>query len=91
MTGSDAVYTQEGNRKEIEWKNTDVEFPILSTKRMAKGGNLVGYGESGGVVLGADDTKDAFVSHGDVYFMKLLIPKKFQRPKQGFAGHGVAA
>ena len=42
MSGADAVYTQEGNNKEIEWTNADVDFQILSTKRIAKLGNLVG-------------------------------------------------
>ena len=67
MTGTDAVYTQEGNKKDLEWTNTNVEFHILSTKKMTRGGNVVGYAEHGGVVMGTNvATKDYFISHGDV-------------------------
>ena len=63
---------------------------------MTAGGCIGGYGETKGLVYDPNlETKDGFIAHGGVYFMKLLIPKTFQRTtgilKQGFAGHGVGA
>ena len=67
IAGENAAYTQEGNTKDLDWRNNDVEFHILSTRRMTRGGNFVGYGGHGGVVAGPNtSTNDACIAHGEV-------------------------
>ena len=80
-------FTGEGIQQDVTWDTTDVDFPILSTPRLTRGGNLIQHGERDGKMLGADAT-DAFIAHGDVYFLKMFIHKSLVQPEKGFAGQG---
>ena len=94
--------TAEGDDMTAEWKDADVELPILSTKRRTQGGKGVWYHEHGGSVINPNRAiKSDFVESGGVYVIKLLVPKCLTQkghppPKappaaQGFTGPGAAS
>lgn len=87
----DAV-TTEGHQRHITWENTDVDFPILSTKRMHQGGDWMLFGEDSGFIIdGPTGETDHFIAHGDAYFIRLCITKEVIQPKMDFQRPGRVA
>ena len=83
--------TEQGNVKTITWQNVDLDMPILSTHYMTKDGQALLYGHEHGLWLDPKkNTADNFISHGDVYFMKLYVPKHLTTKDPVFSGPGVA-
>ena len=75
--------TREGHKRTIVWKHVEVDMPILSTSGLCPGqGDLVGYHKDGGFVY-THQTKDLskFIREGNVYFMKIYVPKSLTQPK----------
>ena len=45
------VKMQEGDERVVKWKNTDVDFPILSTHELARNGHKLDYDEDEGHII----------------------------------------
>ena len=87
--------THDGRQRNITWQNVKIEFPILGTKGLAADPDHkseIRYRENGGTVVELEDKHEsAFVSHGDVYFMKVYLRKKDMRTTdKGFVRLGAA-
>ena len=91
--------TEEGDELAVQWKNAKVAMPILSTKKLTAGGKGLWYHETGGSIVNpARAIKSDFIESGDVYFIKLLVPRALRRGNTkpdgnagGFARQGAAA
>ena len=74
--------TDEGLKSAIQWKNADVELPILSTHELARNGRKLLYGEDGGDILHPDGKPNThFVAAHDVYFMNMFVPQTYVQNK----------
>ena len=85
---STTVKFQEGNSRDIQWNNAQVDMPILSTKKLNKdGGRLIYDEDEGWIVNKRSGDANHFISAVGVYFCNLLLPKELlgaQPPSQGF-------
>ena len=74
--------TQEGHNRTIVWQNVEIDMPILSTSGLCpEDGDLVGYHNKGGVIYNHKTRHiGKFVREGNVYFMKVLVPRKLVKP-----------
>ena len=86
--------TTTGRQRNVTWQNVNIEFPILGTKMLASDPehkSEIRYREDGGTVVELrDDHSSPFVSHGDVYFMKVYMKKKILQKHEGFVRPGAA-
>ena len=83
-----------GRERNVTWQNVNIEFPILGTKMLAadpEHRSEIRYRDDGGTVVELKDNHESpFVSHGDVYFMKVYMKKKHLRKPEGVARPGAA-
>ena len=83
--------TQEGTARTITWQNLKLDLPITSTREMTADGSFLLMGHDLGYHL--DPVKgscDQFVSHADVYFQNIFVPKSLVGDKPVFTRPGVA-
>ena len=70
------VQLPDGSKRQVMWKNAEVELPILSTHEIARNNKSLTYFEDHGFI---DDLKTGhrveFIQAGGVYFVMLLVPK----------------
>ena len=67
-------WTSAGNLREVEFRDADVAFPILSTGRICDNDYTVSYNNHGGTIT-CDDTgeKDDFIRAMGVYWLELIV------------------
>ena len=82
--------TSAGNSREVEFRDANVAFPILSTGRITDAGYTVTYNKHGGKIV-CDDTgeEDTFIRALGVYWLEMIIdPALLTNPvPMGFVGH----
>ena len=73
---STEIQTREGDHTIINWKNADVDLPILSTHELAKNGHRLEYDELDGVIRNkaTGKTTGFYAGHG-VYWLPMLVKK----------------
>ena len=82
------VKTREQQHRTINWKNGNVDLPILSTHELARNGNRLEYDEDDGVIRNKKTNETTgFMSSAGVYWLPLLVKKDLTR-KQGFGRPG---
>ena len=70
--------TQEGQHKQVHWTHADVAMPIRSTHELARNDGELRYREDSGKIVNLlSNEETAFISAGWVYFLKMMVPKKF--------------
>ena len=83
-----------GRARSITWQNVKIEFPILGTKALAadpEHRSEIRYRDDGGSVVELQDNHSSpFISHGDVYVMKVCMRTKLLRKPEGFVRPGAA-
>ena len=82
----------EVNHRTYTLQNVEVDLPILGIADMPKDKGSVNYHEDGGVTVhGPTKAKHKFRRFGDVYFMKVLVPRRFIGDTSVFVRPGVVA
>ena len=81
------IRTQEGLQRKVQWKNADVQMPILSTQVIASNQAELRYREHDGTIHHLDTGDETqFIAAQGVYFVKLFLPRSItqgncQQPK----------
>ena len=68
----------EGQRRTITWKNTDVDFPILSTHELSRNGSRLAYDEDEGFIIDkTNGAQNKFIQTASTYVCKMVSPGIF--------------
>ena len=82
--------TEEGTVRDITFQNVKLDPPILSTHEMTSDGSFLIMGHDQGFHLDPrDGACDKFISHADVYFQNIFVPRSLTSKQQLFSRPGV--
>ena len=79
--------TVEGHKRNVLFNNANVEFPILSTGRIADNDNEIWFGTSSGkIVSNSTGEVDCFIRALGVYWIQMVVDEELMTP--GFVRQG---